>query len=806
MNNIDIEKLPFPTLFIFDELCKGNISVLTLENKKFLNDLALVLLNSKDIIWDQPTIDNLKYLIMVCNLLYNRTDMIVLPIEDGVYDLLLEKYKTFDPEFQVGSVVVQFQDQIEKELLSGGSKKAINPLRFIKPVEKDETRQYFEQQIKRYDSNHGRYTSSEIFAVNPLKFNDDQYISKRTHNTKHNHPQLVGTLDKCKFVLDADAIERDVYDDPNVKILERDFFIEHIKNGIITEDQELEIVMELKYDGVSVEADCTNVVESARTRGDTGIGEAADITPILKGYRFPRNTVLPYTEVGVKFEAIMTKHDLEAFNKAKNYNYANCRTAIIGLFGSSDAYKYRDYITLIPLAIDRDNVPEIKDRMTEIEFMNTLYRTKGEPLRYCYIRGNYRTCLYLIKKFAEEAEYARNYLNFAFDGIVISYLDEGIRERLGRENFINKYSMAVKFNPDEKLTTFLGYTFEVGQAGNICPMIHYAPVEFFGTIHPKSTGSSLDRFKKLALKPGDIIKVSYNNDVMPYVHKFDCEQNRNNPNPLCEFPDVCPACGTKLIISDSGKSAICPNIKCEARNISRIVNMFQKLNIKGFGESTVTALELHEACTSTGSFCECMAWAGDKRRSRLIERLGPGNAENFRNTINEFIDTPIEDYKIIGALGFSNIGPRKWKLVFSKYTLKEFIYAMDDLPIKAARKKVFETISSIKNLGESTAKTIMDEYDFFSFDMFEIAHHCKIIDSKNISTKKEIRFTGCRNKQLEEQLNSMGYDANGGSVTKSTDILIVPYKGFSSTKTAKVSENTMVIPMDDFIENMDKYL
>lgn len=792
MSMIDIEKLPFPTLFIFDELCKGNISILTLENKKFLNDLALVLLNSEDIIWDQPTIDNLKYLIMICNLLYNRTDMIVLPIEDGVYDLLLEKYKTFDPEFQVGSVVVQFQDQIEKELLSAGVRKAINPLKFIKPIEKDETRQYFEQQIKRYDSNQGRYTSREIFAVNPLKFNDNQYISKRIHNTKHNHPQLVGTLDKCKFVLDADAIERDVYKDPNVKILERDFFIEHIKNGIITEDQELEIVIELKYDGVSVEADCTNVVESARTRGDTGIGEAADITPILKGYRFPRNTVLPYTEVGVKFEAIMTKHDLEAFNKAKNYNYANCRTAIIGLFGSSDAYKYRDYITLIPLAIDRDNVPEIKDRMTEIEFMNTLYRTKGEPLRYCYIRGNYRTCLYLIKKFAEEAEYARNYLNFAFDGIVISYLDEGIRERLGRENFINKYSMAVKFNPDEKLTTFLGYTFEVGQAGNICPMIHYAPVEFFGTIHPKSTGSSLDRFKKLALKPGDIIKVSYNNDVMPYVHKFECEQNRNNPNSLCEFPEVCPVCGTKLIISESGKSALCPNIGCDGRRIARLTNMLQKLNMKGFGESTVMQLNVN-------NLSGMMEWCA--KRFELADLLGPTNADNFIAAMTELLTKPTEDYNLIGSLGFSNIGPRKWKLIFKEYTLGEFIEAMNIDP-----DKVFSTIRNIKNLGESTAKTIIDEYKYFEQDMMLFVEHANVIDSKNTSTKKEIRFTGCRNKQLEEQLNSMGYDANGGSVTKSTDILIVPYKGFSSTKTAKVSENTMVIAMDDFLENMDKYL
>ena len=43
-------------------------------------------------------------------------------------------------------------------------------------------------------------------------------ISKRTHNTEHNHPDLVGTLDKAKFVLNKDAIEKD---DPQDRPVER---------------------------------------------------------------------------------------------------------------------------------------------------------------------------------------------------------------------------------------------------------------------------------------------------------------------------------------------------------------------------------------------------------------------------------------------------------------------------------------------------------------------------------------------------------------------------------------------------------
>ena len=45
--------------------------------------------------------------------------------------------------------------------------------------------------------------------------------------------------------------------------------------------------------------------------------------------------------------------------------------------------------------------------------------------------------------------------------------------------------------------------------GSITPMIHYDSVEFYGTIHPKSTGHSYKRFKELNLAVGDIICAEY---------------------------------------------------------------------------------------------------------------------------------------------------------------------------------------------------------------------------------------------------------------------------------------------------------
>ena len=790
--------------FIFDELCKGNLSVLTLEAYEFIGNETIRLLNilstnlAKNVPFIEKDVNDAKVLLMIANLTYNRTGIEMLPMDDFSYDNLINMYKKIDPNFQVGSVVVTFQEQVKAEMVSRGETGPVEVLDFYTKPERDEITEHYHHMLTSFDV--GRYNYHDVFDQKPSLTYSGTSISKRTHNTKHNHPELVGTLDKAKFVLDADAIEKDVYDHPATTILERDFFLKHIRMGLYPADRVLEMVMELKYDGVSVEGDCTDHVESARTRGDTGIGEASDITPMLYGYPFPRNDVLADREIGVKFEAIMSYFDLQRYNIARGTNYANARTAIIGLFGSSDAHLFRDYITLVPLALDRAQLPEIKNRMEEIELLNKLYMTKGEPLRYCYIRGDYQTCLFLIKKFLEEARYARDYLNFMFDGIVVSYLDEDIRQKLGRENFINKYSMAVKFDPLSRYTTFLGYTFQVGQSGNICPMIHYVPVTFIGTTHPKSTGSSRGRFMKLALKPGDVIEVTYNNDVMPYVTKVDCESNRQNTNPLCEFPTHCPSCGTLLEVSTSGDSARCPNWHCPARTIARLASTFDKLGFTGFAEATVQKLGIK-------NFADLLSMD----REQLVNRLGEASGEELYYMLYDWKSFPMLDYKILSALGFTKIGEATWRKIC---TATDALQLLDTIEKDPTSFKT--TVCSIQGIGESVANTIIAEYPLFKNDIFSIrvlasywvsSYTMRVADAGSLPYVKQIRFSGCRDAQLINDLSMKGYDISGtASVTKSTDILIVPCEGFISSKTSSVSDTCQIVTLSDFLADPTQYL
>lgn len=763
---------------LLESLKTGSLDKLTEDKCSLINDTATqILLSSKanpDILSLYPdTAELIKVILRISDILYNNTDLVKLPLDHGVYDLLLVLYRKYDPSYIVGAEPIQFESTISN------IEEDNQPIKMIKYIDIDKVENdfLFYDQISKITDLNTLDCMKRPFSYIP----DD--TSKRLVNVAHSYPELVGTLDKCKFVLNSQAIERGVFNDSNVTILERDFFQKHIEAGILDPNQEFTIVFELKYDGVSVEADVTDRIHAARSRGDAVNDIGADITPILYDYRFKHAPLIIDKPFGMKFEAIMTYDNLIRYNKLRGKEYKNCRTAISGLFGSSDAYLYKDLITLVPLATSLHNI----DRITEIEFMNKYYHS-GEQLRYAVVTGDFTYVMFMAKRFAEEAEYMREYLPFMYDGIVVSYLDKDIREKLGRVNAINKYSIAVKFNPIKKQTIFRGYAYTVGQDGIITPMIYYDPVEFYGTIHPKSSGHSYERFKKLGLRIGDIIDVEYVNDVMPYVTKPDNSHNANNTNPVVEFITECPFCGTSIEISKSGKSALCPNIKCPERNLKRMVGMMKKMNLKDFAEESLNDIGKYTLVDLFNLTKEDIIFLGDV------------NSQKFINMMNDLKTKPIYDYNIIGSMGFTGIAIEKWRLILNKYSLSD-ILSMDHEQLK-------HSLLNIKGIGPSTADTIIAEMEFHYQDLIYINDMSNIIVTKGNKFGKKIRFTGVRDSAMVQQLVSLGHNAGEGAITKDTDILIIPFDGYTSSKTQDAinNGNTIIVPIQEFKANTDKYL
>ena len=748
---------------VYMDILGGNFeSALDPQNVYLMNHIATCALQDEN----NVRLDDVELVLRISNALYNGTDIEVLPLEDGVYDLLLEMYKRYNPNFQVGGANIGM-NSVHKD--KDGI--AEYPNMFIPvPIGIENT----------YGMDILAYGNTSKFAT-PLSWNNGQ-VSDRQRDTAHKYPELVGTLDKCKFVLDHQAYTAGVAEDPNVKIFERDFIGLHFHNGVNNPNDILNIVMELKYDGISIEAEVSNHVVSARTRGDLDNDRATDLTSVLYGYRFP-NTIPDNEVFGMKFEAIITKYDMERLKAKTGKSYTNMRTAVSGILGLANAREYLEYITLVPLGTSL----HFDTREEELMFMNRYFATKVSNA-YKAFSGRYDHVLYMVDKFVQDADMMRPYMTFAYDGIVVSYNDNYHKQLLGRVNHVNKYSMAIKFNAMKRVTRFRGYSYTVGSNGVITPMIIFDPVEFNGTVHYKASGHSYERYKKLSLRYNDEIEVAYVNDVMPYVSKLYNTNNDKNEKlyPIEPFIDHCPACGSQLVESFSGKTISCENPTCPGIHQAKMVNMMVRLDFKNFGQAAIEKLEIKSLRDLFENVDETRLFNAGFRERGIAK---------FLDQLNEIKSRDNLDFVIVGSLGFTDIGFSTWSNIFNVIPLDCLIKLSDD--------ELSDRLLAIPGIGQRTVDTILKERVIFADDLVYI--YTKIPNLKhsiNAKPAKRICFTGIRDANVEAALMANG-DMPSESITKSTDYLVVPYKDYSSSKTAKADKYGIpIVTIDELVAQL----
>ena len=717
----------------------------------------------------------IEEMLHIGNILWNNTDLTEkeMPVDSDLYDYLLVRYKRSGRIPQVGGEPIRF-DNLSKVRREGiiESKPLISIM--------DDKELMFEKEI--LTPNYEPNITKDLIQF--IGFATD----KKYRNVTHDNPNLVGTLDKAKFVLNRQAEDKGCFNDPSTQIFERDFFVPHLQKGYISYNIIIRAILELKYDGISVVCRIQNgMVTFAYSRGDTEAGAALDYTPILYGYRFPN---LPNdVELEVKFEAIISHYDLARYNAVRGKEYASPRSAITGLFGQNDGYLYRDFITLVPLAVAgyNEELPPMT-REEEIIFLNKYVATK-EPLRYAVVEGDYNQILFYVKKFAEEAEFARDYMPFLYDGVVFSYDDIELRRKLGRENFINKYSIAIKFNPMKKHTRLIGIEYTIGKNGILTPMCYYEPVIFLGGVHTKSSLSSVNRLNENQFKLGNIVELEYRNDVMPYCTNLpDLDENINNPNPVIQVIDKCPVCGGQLEFSVTGKSARCINLSCPGRGYSRMDDMFKKLRLKDIAGESISKVQKNSLTELINTTEEEAKFA-----------LGEANGMKLMRNIQDILTNPRYDFELVGALGFSDVAQTTFEKIFNVYTLEEIIKMFLDMTLRRA-------LLNIKGIGPATADVIENEFSFFMDDIVTIQTKIPYKSSKGLR-RTQIRCTGFRDAELMQKLRDEGYDADdNAAVTKDTNILIIKDANHTSTKINKVGPSTLIVTRQEFMENMDEYL
>ena len=539
--------------------------------------------------------------------------------------------------------------------------------------------------------------------------------------------------------------------------------VEQYVKRVEKEIENPEFVCELKMDGLGVNLTYVNgLMVSAATRGDGVVGE--DITNNFKTIKYVPIKLKEPIDLEVRGEIYMTKKSFEEANKKRIENgeepFQNPRNAAAGSARQLDSRiaKERKLDTVLY------HVPNT----TEKTHYETLLKLKELGLP---INPNFKKCHNFkeIKEYIEEWTEKRPSLPYEIDGIVIKLNDIAGQRAMGNTARYPRWAVAYKFPAEKVVTKLEDIIFTVGRTGQITPNAVLSPVKVAGSTIRRATLHNEAYIKEKDLRIGDFVVIHKAGDVIPEVVEPVLERRKDVS--YFEMITTCPICGEKLIRSNSGIDALCPNIHCPARKIEGLTHYVSRpaMNIDGLGDAIIEDFYNMNIITKI----EDIYSLKDKRED-LIELEGFGNksVDNLLASIEASKENSLE--RLLFAIGIPGIGAKTAKVLAKKYN------NIDNLMNASV-----EELTDIQDIGDILANNI---YNYFHEDknitlinnLKEIGINMeykgeKTIDNDIISNKKFV-ITGTISFMTRDEIKAL-LEKYGGtsveSVSKKTDVVIV---------------------------------
>lgn len=548
--------------------------------------------------------------------------------------------------------------------------------------------------------------------------------------------------------------------------LDNTYVPEELKNWCLKVAQDLkedvEFVVEPKYDGVSIEL----VYENDKfirgvTRGDGFVGE--DVSMNVKTIRSIPLTA-PFSKLNIDLaslrgEIILDKKQFEKINKERIEQglppLANPRNAAAGTIRlkspsevskrNLDIYVY-DLLYSKPISpcylknIDYKEIKDIykktKEKFPNFETPSSLEEAKeilsfskvflthyqvlnilkllGFKVPHIYKKFSVSQIDKLIKFVLKLQDEVENW-PFECDGLVIKVNNLCFWKLLGTTERHPKYAVAYKFPPKEAITKLIDVVWQVGRTGILTPVAILEPCEIGGATVKRASLFNLDEIRKKDLKIGDYVRVIRAGQTIPYVIG-PIKEKRTGKEKEIEEPKYCPKCGSKLVKEDDIHIR-CENINCPAQLKAHLVYWGKVLDIKGLGEMTAESLVDKKLIRKLSDLYKL-------KPADLIKLPGWASLKikKFLDEIEKSKKAPF--YKKLTALGIPYVGEKTAKILASKFnSLEEII------------KTPLVLLSNIPGIGPITARSIKNFLN----------------TKENLETIKELENLGFLFKKVEEK-------------------------------------------------------
>ena len=478
---------------------------------------------------------------------------------------------------------------------------------------------------------------------------------------------------------------------------------EEIADWIGKLPKHVEIVCELKYDGLSISLWYEHgVLTKALTRGDGTKGDNVidNIKTIAAIPQRLSNIGEQGADIGfveLRGEVLLPWAAFERLNKEREVQeealFANPRNAASGTLKLQDPNEVaRRGLDCYLYYMLGDNLPANThyDRLQ-------IAKAWGFP-----ISDSVKVCHNLeeVMEYIAYWDVERKNLPVATDGIVLKVNNIAQQEELGYTAKSPRWAIAYKFPAEKQLTRLNAITYQVGRTGVVTPVANLEPVQLSGTTVQRATLHNEDFIRQLDIREGDMVWVEKGGEIIPkVVGREEKGERQEAKGEVYTFPTNCPECGAKLVRVEGEAAWRCPNeAGCPPQIKGKMEHFVSRkaMNIDGLGSETIDLLYSQGLLHNIADI-----YALQQEDIARQERLGEKSAQNMLAGIEQSKQVPWA--RVLFALGIRMVGETTAKKIARRFP------SIDQL-----QWATMEQLTAIDDVGEQIANNIIAYFNSLS--------------------------------------------------------------------------------------------
>ncbi|MGH3870226.1 MAG: NAD-dependent DNA ligase LigA [Pseudonocardiaceae bacterium] len=274
----------------------------------------------------------------------------------------------------------------------------------------------------------------------------------------------------------------------------------------------------------------------------------------------------------------------------------------------------------------------------------------------------------------------RHDVEHEIDGVVVKIDEVPAQRRLGATSRAPRWAIAVKYPPEEAVTTLLDIRVNVGRTGRVTPFAFMEPVTVAGSTVSLATLHNADEVRRKGVRIGDTVTIRKAGDVIPEV-LGPVVALRSGDEHEFVMPTHCPECGTALRHQREGDVDIrCPNARsCPAQLRERIFHVAGRgaFDIEVLGYEAAVALLAAGVVGDEGDLFtldESKLLAVDLFRTKAGELSA--NGRKLLANLDSVQDRPL--WRVLVALSIRHVGPTAAQALAREFRSLDAIESADE--------------------------------------------------------------------------------------------------------------------------------